>query len=243
MGLLLSPAECDACVALAEGRASSLGGWTTSRHYAVPTTDLPVHDSDALLGWFTNAFRTRIAPWLAQHMHTPITALAVHDAFVIKYSAAAQRLLPLHIDESTLSFTLPLNRQSEYDGGGTYFGPLGRSVRPPMGALVAFHGGRVLHGGEPVVRGTRYVLAAFLYVRRDPTRGGGADAAAPPVTEARGTKRVRADAGGGRGTAGREAAACRRRAAFGADSEGVSFSFGFGGGDVGGGTGDGGNGR
>lgn len=247
-GPLLSPAECDACVALAEARASSLGGWTTSRHYAVPTTDLPVHESDALLGWFTRAFRGRIAPWLEAHMHLPVGALAVHDAFVIKYSAAAQRLLPMHIDESALSFTLPLNRDSEYDGGGTYFGPLGRSVRPPMGSLIAFHGGRILHGGEPVIRGTRYVLAAFLYERCGPVRGECGGAAAPPETDARGIKRGwAATVGRGGDNGSREAAAyataCRRRTAFESESGCVSFSFGFGGGDTGGGTDDGGGGR
>ncbi len=40
---LLSVHECAAAVAAAEAHAVAHGGWTTSRHYAVPTTDLPVH--------------------------------------------------------------------------------------------------------------------------------------------------------------------------------------------------------
>uniref|UniRef100_A0A7S4F1W7 Uncharacterized protein n=1 Tax=Chrysotila carterae TaxID=13221 RepID=A0A7S4F1W7_CHRCT len=50
-----------------------------------------------------------------------------------------------------------------YDGGGTYFYALRRAVRPEQGQLLAFSGA-LLHGGEPIVRGVRYVLAAFLYI-------------------------------------------------------------------------------
>ena len=50
-----------------------------------------------------------------------------------------------------------------FAGGGTYFADLQRALSPPVGHVVAFDG-RALHGGEPIVRGTRYIIAAFLYV-------------------------------------------------------------------------------
>ena len=162
---LLSVHDCDACVALAEDRAAQLGGWSTSRHYAVPTTDIPVHECEQLMSWFATAFRTRISPWLEAELGLPTASIAVHDAFVVKYSSEAQRLLPLHTDESSLSFTIPLNCPREYDGGGTYFWEMRRAIRPPKGSLIAFDGGKLLHGGEPVVAGTRYILAAFLYLK------------------------------------------------------------------------------
>ena len=35
------------------------GGWTTSRHYAVPTTDLPVHAlKETVLPWFRSLLRS-----------------------------------------------------------------------------------------------------------------------------------------------------------------------------------------
>ena len=33
----------------------------------------------------------------------------MHDSFVVKYTAGAQRHLPLHTDQSTLSLTIALN--------------------------------------------------------------------------------------------------------------------------------------
>ena len=45
---------------------------------------------------------------------------------------------------------------------------LRRPLRPELGHMVSFEGS-LFHGGEPIVRGTRYVIAAFLYV--DETRG------------------------------------------------------------------------
>ena len=40
---------------------------------------------------------------------------------------------------------------------------LRRALRPELGHMVSFEGS-LFHGGEPIVRGTRYVIAAFLWV-------------------------------------------------------------------------------
>ena len=77
----------------------------------------------------------------------------------------------MHSDESHYSLTLALNGGGEFEGGGTYFGALRRAVAPAVGHLVAFEGG-LLHGGEPVSRGVRYILACFMYVD-DCGEGGG----------------------------------------------------------------------
>jgi hypothetical protein len=46
------------------------GGWTTSRHYSVPTTDLPVHEIPELLRWFKRQLREILGPMLAtQFIH------------------------------------------------------------------------------------------------------------------------------------------------------------------------------
>jgi predicted 2-oxoglutarate/Fe(II)-dependent dioxygenase YbiX len=64
-------------------------------------------------------------------------------------------------DESTHSFVLALN--DDYEGGGTYFHDQTTTIRPEAGSVLAFRGDQMLHGGEPVTRGKRYILAAFLY--------------------------------------------------------------------------------
>lgn len=74
----LSEEECAAIIAEAEavaadrvaaasaaGERSSNGGWGTSRHYSVPTTDVAVRDLPSTLAWFKGAMRKRIAPLVA----------------------------------------------------------------------------------------------------------------------------------------------------------------------------------
>lgn len=90
--------------------------------------------------------------------------IRVHDAFVVRYDAAAQRSLPLHTDQGELSLTISLNSADEYEGGGTWFEGLGRAVRPDeAGHVVVFPGGSTVHGGREVTNGVRYILAVFLY--------------------------------------------------------------------------------
>ena len=91
--------------------------------------------------------------------------LRVHDAFVVRYDAeGGQRHLPVHTDDSSHSFTIALNGYDAYEGGGTYVCNLGRSYRPSVGGIMTFRGDQLQHGGDPVVRGIRYVIVGFLYV-------------------------------------------------------------------------------
>eukprot|EP01032_Pedospumella_encystans_P022942 gene22942-25985_t len=77
---LLSTAECQYVINATESFAAQAGGWSTSRHYAVPTTDIPVHvvksthtiggsglhgAENSLLDWFREVFLQRLAPLLA----------------------------------------------------------------------------------------------------------------------------------------------------------------------------------
>jgi hypothetical protein len=74
---LFSPAECAAVVAEAEAAAAAAeGGWSTVRHYSVPTTDQPVHTLPHTLQWFKAALRTLLAPMLAAQF--PRTVAAAH---------------------------------------------------------------------------------------------------------------------------------------------------------------------
>ena len=154
-----------------------------------------------LLRWFSGAMATRIAPLLAAQFGVAAAAVRVHDAFVVRYAAGAQAQLPLHTDESQLSLTLALNGADEYEGGGTYVAELRRALRPALGHMLAFEGG-LFHGGEPIVRGVRYIIAAFLYTER-------AAAAGAPSEEPRGN------------------GAALAAALSGGDGDGGGFSFGF----------------
>lgn len=82
---LLTPQECRSVISATESFAARAGGWSTSRHYAVPTTDIPVHviksthkiGEDSATGsggaqpdtslreWFGEVFSHRLGPLLA----------------------------------------------------------------------------------------------------------------------------------------------------------------------------------
>lgn len=106
--------------------------------------------------------------------------ILIHDAFVVRYDAnGGQRHLPLHRDQSTISFSIALNGVGEYDGGGTYFAALGGCssagaeegvMRPDSGGMVSFRGDELLHGGDPVIRGRRYIIVAFCHIAPLPPR-------------------------------------------------------------------------
>jgi hypothetical protein len=175
---LVSSSQCQQLIQWAEDHASSRGGWTTSRHYAVPTTDVPVHQVPLLLEWFQAwmqdvgqaLFRQQFDVDLSKQFH-------VHDAFLVRYSApanhdinatntstsSASNFLPLHYDESTHSFVLALNQ--DFQGGGTYFYDIDKTITPyTTGSMVSFPGNKLLHGGNVVTSGVRYILAGFLYL-------------------------------------------------------------------------------
>lgn len=66
---LLSLDECRKVIALAkEYTQHSENGWTTNRHYAVPTTDFPVHHCAPILEWFNGIMQSKIVPLLATQL-------------------------------------------------------------------------------------------------------------------------------------------------------------------------------
>ena len=50
---VLSKKNCDMILTRAENYHA---GWTTSRHYSVPTTDIPLHEIPSILNWFRDEF-------------------------------------------------------------------------------------------------------------------------------------------------------------------------------------------
>jgi len=137
--------------------------WTTSRHYAVPTNDIPVHQVPRLLTWFNQWMEETIYPLLGLQFDLNPNDFFVHDAFVVRYQGQqSNNYLPIHVDESTHSFVLALN--DEFSGGGTYFVDYNIAIVPKQpGTLVSFRGDSIRHGGNVVTKGMRYILAVFLY--------------------------------------------------------------------------------
>jgi tetratricopeptide (TPR) repeat protein len=159
---ILSP---DKCLKVIDSAEQYVEEWTTSRHYAVPTNDVPIHRVPPLLSWFVTWMESTVYPLLAHQFGLRPHHFYVHDAFVVRYEASEHNHLPCHYDESTHSLVLSLN--DDFEGGGTYFCDHDTTIRPKQGALVSFCGNRLRHGGNVVTKGVRYILAVFLYYDPD----------------------------------------------------------------------------
>ncbi|KAL7534301.1 hypothetical protein ACHAXR_005776 [Thalassiosira sp. AJA248-18] len=177
---IISQKECQYIIKTAEEHAAKNqkeggnSGWTTARHYAVPTTDIPLHLLTELHSSFYQLWDEKIRPLLRRQFALispfssskdskhPYRDIFLHDVFVVRYDAARQRYLPPHYDESTHSFSIALN--SDFKGGGTFIHDLDKTLAPTPGGMMSFCGGDLLHSGDPVVEGVRYIIAAFCYV-------------------------------------------------------------------------------
>ena len=165
---LVDKRACAELVAGAEAAAAARG-WTTDRHAHAPTCDVPAHDLPPAAAAVARAVVRRILfpcattlfPRLVDAARPPV----VRDCFVIRYDADGDApgfaSLKPHVDESLVSFTVPLNERDEYDDGGLFVAPTGDLINGDAGSVLCFYGG-VPHGGYPISRGTRRVLTAFL---------------------------------------------------------------------------------
>lgn len=203
-------------------------GWTTTRHYDAPTTDIPVHEIPGVLEIFNKCVLKQLAPMLygllGDTQKKRNTAyFYINDAFIVKYEVphdnsaqVSQRFLPIHTDQSHYSFTIALNAKHEYENGGTYFVDLDQSLQVDEGHCLMFPG-TLRHGGDPISKGTRYILAVFVFLSDDPTCHTGQQTASvvganrlPPVTYSVGQKETSAD-----------------NSMQGGSSQSQEFSFGF----------------
>lgn len=178
--------ECERVRAAVDAAAAEQGGWTTERHAAYATTDLPCSAVPAVDGWVRSALRGRVLPRLAaRHGWLPSGSLpqqrqqepprppaesdgarlAFRDLFFVRYSAepGCQDGLALHRDGSVISFNILLNDPSSFEGGGTYVEADDVTYRIGQGDCLV-HSGKLRHGGGVVTRGERYVLVGFVDV-------------------------------------------------------------------------------
>jgi len=149
--------ECGMMIYEAEKHAE-IKGWTQKRHDNYPTTDIPVSELNAAFPVVMSKVYELIIPEVATLFEFDKRAVDVHDLFLIRYSAHKQSHLVKHRDGSLFSFIVPLN--DDFDGGGTHLN--GETHKPSVGEALVFCG-QQKHSGVAVTRGTRYVLAGFLY--------------------------------------------------------------------------------
>jgi hypothetical protein len=156
--------ECQSIIDEAEYIASQIE-WTCNRHGNYPTTDLPLVELPQTLQFLKIVLVERIYPLLRTQfgMYLPDPyKLRLADGFVVKYDAEqGQKELKPHRDGSVLSFNIALNPTWEFQGGGTWFASLDRSIKIDQGEIVC-HASALLHGGHGITSGRRYILVGFV---------------------------------------------------------------------------------
>ena len=169
---VLTKADSDSIIKMAEEHAEANGGWQTDRHHMYKTTDIDVRHAPHLLEFCNNKLESRIIPVLGSLFNIPLNELEIDDLFVVKYkcgdgeNSKSQTSLAPHRDDSVLSFVILLNHPNSFDGGGTEFVNFRpRLVAAPQqqGTMVSFCG-QILHAGKQITRGERLILAGFVRV-------------------------------------------------------------------------------
>ena len=79
----------------------------------------------------------------------------------MRYTALGQSGLEVHRDGSVVSFNLLLNRETDFEGGGTYVEADDKVYSIGQGDCFV-HSGKLRHGGEPILKGERVILVAFV---------------------------------------------------------------------------------
>ena len=150
-----SAAQCGEIVE----KACAMNAWTRNRHKNYPTTDIPLSD---IKGLNIQSEIDQLST-LCMHQYGLQGTARAFDLFVVKYEVGGQDHLDLHRDASELSFVALLSDPSDFDGGGTYYESLDRTVLCGRGDVV-FHCGKMRHAGKKITRGKRFILIGFFDV-------------------------------------------------------------------------------
>jgi hypothetical protein len=153
---LLSNAECQDILNI----CSKQKDWTTDRHSAFATTDIPIR-TDPQLEYLEPLVKQRLFPELANHYGFKASDLEFRDIFLVKYSATAQKGLKIHTDGCLFSLTLLISDPKDFEGGGTYYQSIDKVIHLDQGD-VAYHDARVMHSGIDITKGSRYILVGFI---------------------------------------------------------------------------------
>ena len=109
--------ECDFVLQAVKAAVSKSSGWTTDRHAAYATTDMPCSRVQEVDAWVRESLAQRVLPELAKRHgwgNGTGSCLYFRDLFFVQYSAGGQAGLALHRDGSIISFNILLNLTGVY---------------------------------------------------------------------------------------------------------------------------------
>ena len=151
--------------------------WRSNRYQSFATTDIPLSMMGDEFGAFIRKeLHWKLYPQIARHYGLEQRfEIGPKYLFFVRYNDDSeyrsttdnfkQNSLNLHRDGSLLSFNVLLNRETAFEGGGTYFKDMDRVVQIKQGDSCV-HPGNTLHCGHGIVKGTRYVLVGFLNAKK-----------------------------------------------------------------------------
>lgn len=162
----ISPDVCTWIISKSEDYAANNGGWTKKRHKHYPTTDLPVRSIQDLHIPLFNLTTINILPLISEYYKVNLYFLSICDLFIVKYEMGDQEHLEKHRDGSIISFNILLN--DEFEGGGTNIEHTTINNRTENTLYTSkkgdlfIHPGRLIHGGNKITSGKRYILVGFI---------------------------------------------------------------------------------
>jgi hypothetical protein len=165
---LFTKEECQECIDKAEAHfASRNEPWTKLPSGQYDVAGFWIRDVPEVHEWFLKMIQKRLFPLLVKtfpHFCGSVEDLCVDNAYLFKYTPETGRRTDVHTDSGCLSFTISLNSNKDYQGGGTWFeglrGSDTRVIEMDVGQCTVRPGG-VRHCGHAVTQGTRYIIGGF----------------------------------------------------------------------------------
>merc|ERR1712196_74923 len=105
--------------------------FTHRRHLNVASQDIPAHRlPPAEYLWLEKTLRHRLFPVVAQRWNLDPDDIFCRDLFFVQYSTVegGQNKLAIHQDDALISFNILLSDPSDFEGGGTYFKHVNKTV-------------------------------------------------------------------------------------------------------------------
>jgi len=158
---IISHNICEWIIKNAEEKATEMGSWTSSRHKAYPTTDIPVAALESIKNTLSNIVHTDIFPIISKIFSIEKHFLGINDLFVVKYDMYGQQSLEPHKDGSIFSFSILLNDPKDFEGGGTQIMSTKEIYKLNKGDML-IHSGYNRHSGVKITSGLRYLLVGFI---------------------------------------------------------------------------------
>jgi hypothetical protein len=139
---------------------SKTHGWKTNRHDSYPTTDIEISNIPHVFKFILNSFYTRINKLIKNYYNLNYD-LHIFDGFIVKYEYNKQNFLDKHKDGSIITFSLLLNSNKSFLGGGIKFIKDNIEIHSNIGDII-IHPGSDEHCALPIRNGDRFVLVCFL---------------------------------------------------------------------------------